>query len=818
MAASLTFNDQDLLLIPTDPTAATFIPAPNVVWNDRSLVLAMIDFMNKYGDTKKYPVPLIVVDGIHNITDRVTSLWQSFYPHAYFYIYSPGNQVKNQSKTMNVYNKNIAAADIKQWHSFQQQRKSVFFFSALPTSSDNWMDIQKQLLNQQQICAGISPEKCSLEFKISMGSMPISFNYPQQYLTKYVWGSSNKVRILAGNKITPIDLTKLKQQLAYFNNTKSTLEYVNPFTGDKTPVAAPNLLNDWNSMAETMILSDFFKNKNTAYNAPAIKTYSDFISGNLSPVKKETLFNLRTAIKAVTPTTVAPAKIAPATVAPAKIAPATVAPAKIAPATVAPAKIAPATVAPAKIAPATVAPAKIAPATVAPAKIAPATVAPAKIVPTTVAPAKIVPTTIAPAKIVPAVTTPAAKIAPVVTTPAAKMAPAATTPAAKITPALPKDTEPFAKPVRKSVRRDKITLIKKKIIVTPTDTKVDVKNFEKADLFVRTTDRSREYFSRKGIESFGPVFPYSELSKLLHCILFMCYQVTSSSGNILLIDIENKKVVTLLEELFPNYTFYVVDKRINQTDTDKIKYIKKYFNFYDSLDRRYKKTDFITLKDIPKLTYEGLISFRRSTDTRRMSSRDACEAQRNDMLDQLELVEMFFKHSPDHTVKAVSLKFILPYSDCGHEFFKYPNGFLVKLPFGSRSSTISMLWVDFTTDKFSYEHRNWHIKNYEDRMFYFNSVTRRLQGYNNAFTDTVDPFLPPQLISDYDSNNMVYTIKMYFEKMAALTEPDSGILAQKLCLYIIKTLNPRVNLNQKRINARAEDAAINRSRIPVARV
>nr|QBK91940.1 MAG: poly a polymerase regulatory subunit [Pithovirus LCPAC304] len=221
--------------------------------------------------------------------------------------------------------------------------------------------------------------------------------------------------------------------------------------------------------------------------------------------------------------------------------------------------------------------------------------------------------------------------------------------------------------------------------------------------------------------------------------------------------------IPLLPDLFPQIKeFHLYDPEPFSIDpTDKLRLYSQLFTV-DTAKEWSGRDDVLFISDI------------RTGDYTKMTSSDNEKAIIEDMELQKRCVEII------QPVQA-HLKFRLPYSDFDEEYMKvhYLDGYAFLQPWAPHTSTETRLVP--VKNGGEYTTKVWDAIQYEEQLFYHNTVYRSMQLYNNPFLhknntrhkpiktyeahrERLVPLHPPELTNDYDSMAEVHILRAYFGK------------------------------------------------------
>src|SRR3990167_8324090 len=242
--------------------------------------------------------------------------------------------------------------------------------------------------------------------------------------------------------------------------------------------------------------------------------------------------------------------------------------------------------------------------------------------------------------------------------------------------------------------------------------------------------------------------------------------------------------IPFLGEMFPQFTFHLYDpSRFSITTSAKIIVHNEYFT--DEIAHEWGgRNDVFFISDIrrgfdiddetvnPNMTQEQ-VSVLEKEKSERM------EATETSILGDMIMQENWtIIMNPVHAL----LKFRLPWANPGQpEFSEYLQGHVFIQVCSPQNTTETRLVP--TKDKFgSYTRNNWNNKDYEEKMFYHNTVSREITEYTNPYTDCADDVDSPELLHDYDSIGEVQILIDYFFKMGGsdATSFENGIAFSKI--------------------------------------
>lgn len=231
--------------------------------------------------------------------------------------------------------------------------------------------------------------------------------------------------------------------------------------------------------------------------------------------------------------------------------------------------------------------------------------------------------------------------------------------------------------------------------------------------------------------------------------------------------------VKILHKLFPAFTFHLYDTNPLVKELADNKSIFWYPQlFTDEIAASYSgKSNVYLICDI------------RTADWKVMTGEGVEEAVSQDM----QLQNKWFS-----IIKpvAASMKFRLPYPDkWPSPTYSYPFGYIFKQPWAPPNSTECRI-VPVLDSNGNLQVVDWNIKEYEEQMFYHNTIVRDHQKFLSEVLPLDTPGLdPPDLIIDFDSMAEVLILKDYILKTYNGKSLDLVTEIKKLSGDITEELN-----------------------------
>jgi hypothetical protein len=271
-------------------------------WGQRKLLLSEIEFFSLYWDPQNNPTPTCVyagaAPGIH------IPLLSQMFPPFIFHLYDPAEfrikptdkiQIFQQYFTDEVAKTyagrrdvffvcDIRTADYRQIHLDTLKEYGITTFDASGAPVGDPTIIKKaygeaQVKNEDQIWGDMqwqrtwvmlmNPEHAFLKFRLPYA---IGDNKTVKYLKGIVYWQIWPPQTSTETRLKPVrnpsgqyedgdwDILEYEQWSFYHNKIeREDVTYLNPFTGNQDPIDPPELLNDYDSVAEAMILRAYFQ-------------------------------------------------------------------------------------------------------------------------------------------------------------------------------------------------------------------------------------------------------------------------------------------------------------------------------------------------------------------------------------------------------------------------------------------------------------------------------------------------------------------------------------------------------------------------------
>ena len=277
----LQFKRNDLTLNPEDPE----LPyrrrkdeeKKSIAYGQRKLMLTLVQFITNFWDPEVVPNPKLVYAGAAPGTN--IGIVSTMFPEIEFHLYDPRPFKIKLSDKIKTYQQYFTNEDAQKW----ADRDDIFFVSDIRTADynkasdldENEQQIMDDMQMQMEWYNIIKPVRGHLKFRLPYtgGNRPSHMEYLYGYVFKQCWApqTSTETRLVPvyGNDGEPItklwNCQKYQDQMFYHNViVRESFCYDNPFVqsddnnnNETQYIDYPELLNDWDSRAETQILMDY---------------------------------------------------------------------------------------------------------------------------------------------------------------------------------------------------------------------------------------------------------------------------------------------------------------------------------------------------------------------------------------------------------------------------------------------------------------------------------------------------------------------------------------------------------------------------------
>lgn len=286
------FTDRDFLVEDGDPQRPyerrTDEEKTAVAWGQRKLLLALIQFLTRFWRAEDVRLPKIVYAGAApgNNIQIVSRLFRT----AEFHLYDPAPFRVNPSGKIQIYNREFTDADAKGWAG----RDDVYFISDIRSNAKSEVAIAKDMQDQMRWVNLMNPRAAQLKFRLPYSGTDVSTDveYFEGQVFKQAWTrpTSTETRLVpfAARTTKVWDARKYEGQMYYHNvMIREKQKFVNPFTLDLTPVSDGQLVNDYDSTLEVMILREYREKFGMLSGPVEIQRMSDLLTSELNYGKQE---------------------------------------------------------------------------------------------------------------------------------------------------------------------------------------------------------------------------------------------------------------------------------------------------------------------------------------------------------------------------------------------------------------------------------------------------------------------------------------------------------------------------------------------------
>lgn len=293
MTDYLPFTNDQFLLSPDQPELPyrrrTNEEKKNVPWGQRKLFCGEQLFINRFCHIS---APIFVYAGA--APGKHIPLLAELNPEIEFHLYDPKPFQIESTERIHLYQQYFTDDDAKKWTG----RTDVYFISDIRTADytqmteyDNESAIIEDMELQKRWYNIIQPVQGHLKFRLPYATknMPTQIEYFDGYVFKQPWApqTSTETRLVPYKTMRKWDIVKYESQMFYHNIVvREQHKYLNPVTQTGTPVVPPELLNDYDSVAETVILMDYLKRKGLEVTVDKIMSLSQKITTQLNDGKR----------------------------------------------------------------------------------------------------------------------------------------------------------------------------------------------------------------------------------------------------------------------------------------------------------------------------------------------------------------------------------------------------------------------------------------------------------------------------------------------------------------------------------------------------
>lgn len=264
------FEPSEIYLQPNDPEEDYYESQifNSTHWGQRKLGMALIQFLTFYWDPQTNPNPIVVYAGAAPGTN--ISVVSELFPRVQWELYDPGNFDIKATDKIHLHQEYFTDDVAKKW----ANRNDILFVSDIrrPIYTEESAQVESELIiwedmqSQARWYGIMKPVKAQLKFRLPFVSPELSkvFKKNVPYLDgdvfKGVWAPEHSTEsrlVPRGYDYVYWDIKKYESQMFYFNiHVRGVKKYLNPFYTEeyaKLPIDPPELLNDYDSLAETYI-------------------------------------------------------------------------------------------------------------------------------------------------------------------------------------------------------------------------------------------------------------------------------------------------------------------------------------------------------------------------------------------------------------------------------------------------------------------------------------------------------------------------------------------------------------------------------------
>lgn len=258
-------------------------PVIGVGWGQRKLAIAELYFLTRYCETQRNLHLLYIgaAPGTHiNFLTRI-------FPTITFHLYDPRKFFIEPSPNIILYPQYFTKDHAEQWRNAQ----NLIFISDIRRDfredmprNEHEQIVIEDMQKQWEFLRIIRPKISFLKFRPPFfeGEMQREYlEYPEGIIFKQPWAPiiSNETRLVVSQKdvdsIKKYHIKSYRDKLFYHNvYVRNEVKFLNPFTKKTEPIWYPELLDDFNSLGETLILSETLKKINYSVNLENVRKLS----------------------------------------------------------------------------------------------------------------------------------------------------------------------------------------------------------------------------------------------------------------------------------------------------------------------------------------------------------------------------------------------------------------------------------------------------------------------------------------------------------------------------------------------------------------
>lgn len=249
-------------------------------WGQRKLMMSEIEFINLFCDFTQIPNPKFVYAGA--APGKHIRLLSQMFPWITFYLYDPAAFAKDLHDGVKIftYQQLFTDEDAQRW----ANRNDVFFISDIRTAdytkmgeAENEQAIDADMQMQRRWLEIINPVQAMLKFRLPYPDRWPSntYEYLFGFVMKQIWApqTSTETRLIPirsepttqeGTKnkgrwqTTQWDILAYEERLFYHNTVvREEILFADPVNFETAPLDPPELINDFDSMAEALTLRDY---------------------------------------------------------------------------------------------------------------------------------------------------------------------------------------------------------------------------------------------------------------------------------------------------------------------------------------------------------------------------------------------------------------------------------------------------------------------------------------------------------------------------------------------------------------------------------
>jgi hypothetical protein len=273
-----------------------------IKWGQRKLIVSIMQFFTLYWDSEKYENPICVYVGaapgvfVNVMTVLFPAITWQLYDTADF------NRALPIQDNVTIYDRYFTDEDTKELRKLGKKGEGIFFVSDIRNLGYSDKDKNESekyamtdMLMQQKWVIDINPVAAQLKFRlpyVNVADDKSKFPYLQgvPYFQSWAPGTSSETRMVPKRNdkdeyyLVNWDPKRYEDMCSYHNKvTRSPgTKYINPITGTNELLDAPELLDDWDSTNEAIVISQYLEKIGQDRSKENVAIISRFITSEIN--------------------------------------------------------------------------------------------------------------------------------------------------------------------------------------------------------------------------------------------------------------------------------------------------------------------------------------------------------------------------------------------------------------------------------------------------------------------------------------------------------------------------------------------------------